>query len=166
MKTSELTADRKKQIVVGLLGLILVVVVVVRVIPGGATDSVAVAADSGNRSLLDKDPGLLLSVASIAKAGARKIYGGIDLRDPMEPLLKAISRSSSPAPQASQAPAPIELPFMTLYGVIWDPNTPIAMIDGLDLRVGDKIKGARIVGIEISSVSLTYRSKTFELTVD
>jgi len=166
VKMSELTADKKKQLVVGLLALVLVVVVVVRVLPGGATESAAAAADSGSSSLLDKDPGLLLSVASIAKARAQKIYGGIDLRDPMEPLLRAISRPSGPTKQASQAPAPIELPFMTLYGVIWDPDNPIAMIDGLDLRVGDKIKGARIVGIEFDRVLLTYRSKSFELAVE
>jgi hypothetical protein len=164
---SELTANKKKQLMVGLLGLILVVAVVVRILPGGMMDSVAAAPSSGNRSLLDKDPGLLLSVASIAKARAERVYGGADLRDPMEALVRASARSSSPSPQASQAPAaPVQLPLMTLYGVIWDPDSPIAIIDGLDLRVGDKIKGARIVGIEFDSVSLSYRSKSFELTVD
>ncbi len=167
MKTSDLTADKKKLLVVSLLGLILVVIVVIRVLPGGGSDSVAVAADPGNRSLLDRDPGLLLSVASIAKARAEKVYGGTDLRDPLEPLVRASSRPVSPtSPQVSQAPAPIALPFMTLYGVIWDPDNPIAIVDGLDLRVGDKIKGARIVKIEFNNVLLSYRSKSFELTVD
>ncbi len=163
MKISGLTADRKKQIAVGLLFLVLVAVVVVKILPGEATNSAAAAPGPGGSSLLDKDPGLLLSVASIAKARVQKVYHGIDLRDPMEPLIKVTARSESPAPQA---PAPIALPFMTLYGVIWDPETPIAMIDGLDLRVGDKIKGALIVGIDFDSVSLTYRSKSFELTVE
>jgi hypothetical protein len=163
VKISELTAGRKKQIAMALLCLVLVAVVVVKVLPGKATDSAAAARGPESLSLLDKDPGLLLSVASIARARARKVYSGIDLRDPMQPLIKIVTRSESPAPQA---PAPVQLPFMTLHGVIWDPDNPIALIDGLDLRVGDKIKGARIVGIEFDSVSLTYRSKSFELTVD
>jgi hypothetical protein len=163
VKISELTAGRKKQIAMALLCLVLVAVVAVKVLPGKATDSAAAARGPESLSLLDKDPGLLLSVASIARARARKVYSGIDLRDPMQPLIKIVTRSESPAPQA---PAPVQLPFMTLHGVIWDPDNPIALIDGLDLRVGDKIKGARIVGIEFDSVSLTYRSKSFELTVD
>ena len=163
MKISELTAGRKKQIAVGLLFLVLVAVVVVKVLPGDTTNAAAAAPGPGGSSLLDKDPGLLASVASIAKTGVRVVYHGIDLRDPMEPLIEVTARSESPAPQA---PAPITLPFMTLYGVIWDPDNPIAMIDGLDLRVGDKIKGARIVAIDFDSVSLTYRSKSYELTVD
>ncbi|MCK4408940.1 MAG: hypothetical protein KAW67_02575, partial [Candidatus Eisenbacteria sp.] len=74
-----------------------------------------------------------------------------------------------PSPQTeapARAPAPTTLPNMWLSGIIWDAQSPIAMIDGLDLRVGDQIRGARIVEIRIDSVVLLFASKEYVLTVD
>ncbi|MEA3409617.1 MAG: general secretion pathway protein GspB, partial [Candidatus Eisenbacteria bacterium] len=58
------------------------------------------------------------------------------------------------------------LPKMWLSGIIWDPQNPVVMIDGLDLHVGDKIKGARVVEIRIDSVVLSFASKQYVLTVE
>jgi hypothetical protein len=55
---------------------------------------------------------------------------------------------------------------MWLSGIIWDPQNPVVMIDGLDLHVGDRIKGARVVEIRSDSVVLSYASKQYVLTVD
>lgn len=83
----------------------------------------------------------------------------------MSPLVREARapRTESATPGAGEEV--IELPLMSLYGIIWDPKTPIAMIDGMDLRVGDRIKGARIIEIGIDRVVLSYRSKRFVLTV-
>ena len=64
------------------------------------------------------------------------------------------------------APAPTTLPNMRLSGIFWDEQSPIAMIDGLGFRVGDRVKGARIVEIRIDSVVLSFASKEYVLTVD
>jgi hypothetical protein len=55
---------------------------------------------------------------------------------------------------------------MTLSGIVWDPESALAMIDGVALHVGDTIKGARIVEIGIDRVALLYKAKRFVLTVD
>ena len=132
--------------------------------------SASAAEGGGSRSMLDADPQHLATVASIARTRAQREYMGRDYRDPMEPLLDSRVRRgpSTTQTEASSEPAETEvrLPLMSLYGIIWDPENPIAMIDGMDLRVGDRIKGARIVRIEIDRVVLSYRSREFTLTVN
>ncbi len=152
--------------ILGGLVLVLSVVVLIRMMPAG--DSTALAAMSGpDGSIIDRDPQHLASVAKIARARMRKMYTGDDARDPFEPLVRLTSRPSTPEREQKPAtPAPVTLPYMTLYGIIWDPETPIAMIDGIDVHVGDRIKGARVVGIRIDRVMFEYREKQFELTVD
>ncbi len=162
-----LSLDKKKLMVLGGLVLALVVVMVVRMMPSsGGMAQAAVTPLQG--SIIDRDPQHLASVAKIARARMDKEYTGDDARDPFEPLVRLTSRKSSPESDVQRPvqPDPITLPYMTLYGIIWDPETPIAMIDGMDVRVGDRIKGARVTDIGINGVILEYRSKRFELTVD
>ena len=78
----------------------------------------------------------------------------------------ALKKASTKTETKASRPAPTTLPNMWLSGIIWDPENPIVMIDGLDLRVGDKIKGAKVVEIRMDSVVLSYASKQFVLTVD
>jgi hypothetical protein len=161
-----ISADKKRVMALGGLVLVLIVVMIIRMMPGGGTT--ALAATSGPEgSIIDRDPQHLACVAKIARARMQKMYTGDDARDPFEPLVRLTSRMSTPAREEEPAePAPVTLPYMTLYGIIWDPETPIAMIDGMDVHVGDRIKGARIVEIRINRVILEYREKQFELTVD
>jgi len=161
-----MSADKKRLMVLGGLVLVFIVVMVIRMIPGGGTTALAATSESEG-SIIDRDPQHLACVAKIARARMQKMYSGDDTRDPFEPLVRLTSRASAPARKEDPAePAPVTLPYMTLYGIIWDPETPIAMIDGMDVHVGDRIKGARIVEIRINRVILEYREKQFELTVD
>ncbi len=164
--------DKKKVMILAGLGLALLAVVV-RFILSGAGGSSASASGSGRGigagrkpvGLLDSNPHHLETVAKIARARSNTVYTGGDARDPMVPL---IDERKAPKPQRHTEPAArveVRLPPMSLYGIIWDPENPIAMIDGMDLRVGDRIEGARIVEIGFDRVVFSYRSKRFVLTV-
>jgi len=137
---------------------------------GGGIDQVDAAADmrsNGPVGLLDADYEHLVTVRKIGDASGVDEYAAADFRDPMVPPSGALRARSLPRTDpTANAPVPTTLPNMWLSGIIWDAQSPMAMIDGLDLRVGDRIKGARIVEIRIDSVVLSFASKEYVLTVD
>ncbi len=161
-----IATDKKRMMMLGGLVLVLLVVVGIRMMPTGDSTAVAAMSDTDG-SIIDRDPQHLACVAKIARVRMQKMYTGDDARDPFEPLVRLTSRkTTTEREQKPAAPAPVTLPYMTLYGIIWDPETAIAMIDGMDVHVGDRIKGARVIEIRIDRVILEYREKQFELTVD
>ncbi len=121
---------------------------------------------NGPVGLLDADYQHLVIVGKIGKASRADGYAVGDARDPMVAPTGALKVRTSPKPEGLAKPAPVTLPNMWLSGIIWDEQSPIAMIDGLDYRVGDRVKGARIVRIKIDSVVLSFASKEYVLTVD
>ena len=144
-----------------------VVTVVILTSGGGGIDQVGAAGDmrgNGPVGLLDADYQHLVTVGKISDASRVDEYAAGDVRDPMVALLKI--RSLPPTEPTMNAPAPTTLPNMRLSGIFWDEQSPIAMIDGLGFRVGDRVKGARIVEIRIDSVVLSFASKEYVLTVD
>jgi len=167
-------ADKKKLLILAGLGVVLVVVVVVRAFTGsdGAGDVAAASPLPGilepsPRSELDADPNHLAAVAKVAKARSGEAYSGDEFRDPMVPLAGARAgrdQGEEDQQQPEQA-APVALPPMFLYGIVWDPANPVALIDGNDVHVGETVKGARVVSISVDSVVLAYRSRQFVLTV-
>jgi hypothetical protein len=167
-------ADTKKILILAGASAALVAVIVVRfVLPGGDVSNASASQKGESRpvGVLDSDPKHLSTVARIARSRTKTVYTVSDLRDPMVPLVSAGSaqaRGSDGGTPDDAAPvfAEASLPAMSLYGIIWDPENPIAMIDGMDLRVGDRIKGARITEIGFDRVTLSYRSKQFVLTVE
>jgi hypothetical protein len=170
-------ADKKKLLILAGASVALLVVLVFRfALPvGGNSGTSASASEKGGGrpvGVLDSDPKHLTTVAKIARARTQTAYTVGDLRDPMVPLLSGGSarttESGEGASDDGAAPVYTEasLPPMSLYGIIWDPENPIAMIDGMDLCVGDRIKGARIVEIGFDRVVLSYRSKDYVLTVE
>lgn len=166
-----LAGDKKRKLMLIGLSAVLLVAVAIRFIgPGDATDTSNAGGVTGplrgQTSVLDSDPSHLRTVAKIATARARTIYAGWDVRDPMEPLVVERRSASGDASRTRDVPAPITLPAMTLSGVVWDPDSALAMIDGNGVRVGDVIKGAKVVEIGIDRVALLYKSKRFVLTVD
>ena len=136
----------------------------------GGVDQLAAAAEdirwNGPVGLLDADYQHLVIVGRIGKASTADEYVVGDVRDPMVAPTGALKVRTSPKPEGPAKPAPVTLPNMWLSGIIWDEQSPIAMIDGLDYRVGDRVKGARIVKIRIDSVVLSFASKEYVLTVD
>ena len=137
---------------------------------GGGVDELGAAEGvkwTGPVAVLDADYQHLVTVGKIGKSGTDAEYAAEDARDPMMAPSGALkARVSTRTDTEVAKPARTQLPNMWLSGIIWDPENPIVMIDGLDLRVGDKIKGAKIVEIRMDSVVLSYASKQFVLTVD
>lgn len=157
--------DKKKMMVVGGLLAVLMVVIVLRFLGPGAdtSESADAAAHAG---LLDSKPEYLDAIARIARLRSEKVYDEENLRNPLDPLVKERSARPSEPKKEQEVQVSTDLPRMALHGIIWDPDSPIAIIDGLDLSVGDTIKGARVVEIRFDSVVLTYRSRQHVLTVD
>ena len=136
----------------------------------GGVDQLGAAEDirwHGPVGLLDADYQHLAIVGKIGKASRADEYAVGDVRDPMVAPTGALKIKTSPTPEGpAPAPAPVTLPNMWFSGIIWDEQNPIVMIDGLDYRVGDRVKGARIVEIRVDSVVLSFASKEYVLTVD
>ena len=136
----------------------------------GGVDQLSAAEDirwNGPVGLLDADYQHLVIVGKIGKASRTDEYSVGDVRDPMVAPKGALKVKTSPKAEGpARAPVPVTLPNMWLSGIIWDSENPIAMIDGLDLHVGESIKEATIVEIRMDSVVLSYASKHFVLTVD
>jgi hypothetical protein len=168
----KVTDKNKKTLILAGLGVVLVVVVCVRLFSGGgAGDSASASPFPGileptPASELDSDPKHLETVAKVAKARSGEAYSGDQLRDPMVPLVGTRpSRDGDEEDQPEQA-APVALPPMSLYGIVWDPANPVALIDGSDVHVGETVKGARVVAINVDSVVFAYRSRQFVLAVE
>jgi hypothetical protein len=166
--------DKQKKKLVVMVGLLVAFGVMLFIMYGpGSTGSGSSSSASatkggmteGRESLLDSDPEYLETVAKVARAREEKMYAAAGERDPMEALVKSGEGMSIGAEKVVVA-APVTLPPMVLNGIVWDPLTPIAMINGTDYRVGDSIKGAKVIEIGKQSVTFTYKSKRFVLTVD
>ncbi len=122
---------------------------------------------SGPVGVLDADYAHLVMVGKISRANEQDEYGAGtgDVRDPMVAPAGALKTRTQPKTEGTPK-AVTTLPNMWLSGIIWDPQNPVVMIDGLDLHVGDRIKGARVVEIRMDSVVLSFASKEYVLTVD
>jgi hypothetical protein len=120
----------------------------------------------GPVGLLDSDYRHLVTVGKISAALNQGEYESESVRDPMVAPSGALVVSRPTTDGERKAPAPTTLPNMWLSGIIWDSENPIARIDGVDLRVGDTHKKARVVEIRIDSVVLSFASKRYVLTVE
>lgn len=71
-----------------------------------------------------------------------------------------------PADQAPQEKvrAVDESPKIRIDGIFWDPDVPVAVIEGKALRQGDTIKGARIIEIQEKAVVVKYKEKKYTLS--
>ena len=78
--------------------------------------------------------------------------GAADLKkDPFAPLVK----------EEKKAPAPA--PVITLTGILWDKDKPLAIINNRVVKIGDTAGGSRVVEIKENSVILNDGTKDFEL---
>jgi hypothetical protein len=168
----KLAADKKRLMILAGLTIGLMAVLVFRfVLADGAASGAsassggAALSSAGDFGLSQTDPNHLERVAKIARARSKAVYTGGDARDPMRPLVVERSSATADRRDSEDSSDSVALPPMSLYGIIWDPESPIALIDGMDLHEGDRIKGARIVEIGIDRVVLSYRSRQFVLTV-
>jgi len=56
---------------------------------------------------------------------------------------------------------PVQPPKLVLKGIAWDETEPLALINGLVVKEGDTIQGARIVKIDFDGIAVRYRAKKF-----
>ena len=54
---------------------------------------------------------------------------------------------------------------LTLSGILWDAATPMAIINGQTLRVGEECDGYRVVDITPSEVVVTDETQPFQLQI-
>ena len=160
-----------KPIAATMSAVIAVTAAIVTFISGNAAiDELAASGNvnwNGPVGLLDADYAHLVMVGKIREADGQDGYavGAGEVRDPMVAPAGVLKTSAQPQVEAPTRVV-TRLPSMWLSGIIWDPQNPVVMIDGLDLHVGDRIKGARVVEIRSDSVVLSYASKQYVLTVD
>lgn len=162
--------DKAKLVLATMSAVTATTMAVITFLSGGGVDELA-ASDaiewSGPVGLLDTDYAHLVTVGKIKESRLQDGYAASEARDPMVAPSGALKSKASTANEGrTKAPAPARLPNMWLSGIIWDSETPIAIIDGLDLRVGDRHKGAKIVEIRMDSVVLSFASKRHVLTVE
>jgi hypothetical protein len=158
----------KKRLVLVIAAAVLVMVLGLKFLaPGGGGGGSAEAAGATGgveaAGVLDSRPQYLITIARIARACRPTEYEHADLRDPTVPLVAEPTRRSS----TPSAPREVEivLPEMSFEGIVWDDANPVALIDGNAYRRGDEVKGARVVEVGRESVTLSYRSRQFVLTV-
>jgi len=142
---------------------------VITFMSGGAVDELAASDNvnwNGPVGVLDADYAHLVMVGKISGANEQDEYSSADVRDPMVAPAGALKIKTQTKTEGTPKVVVTTLPNMWLSGIIWDPQNPVVMIDGLDLHVGDRIKGARVVEIRFDSVVLSFASKEYTLTVD
>lgn len=163
--------NKGKPIAATMSAVIAITAAIVTFISGSAAVDELAASDNVNWNgpvgLLDADYAHLVMVGKISGANGQDEYAAEagEVRDPMVAPAGALKTTTQPE---TEAPARVvtRLPNMWLSGIIWDPENPVVMIDGQDLHVGDRIKGARVVEIRADSVVLSFASKEYVLTVD
>lgn len=90
----------------------------------------------------------------------RMEYKAEGLRDPFEGALK------EPAPvKEEQLPQPVSQtpPPLSVQGIIWGGNFPLAIINNKVVKVGDTLEGAEILNISKEGVTIKFTGNTFNL---
>ena len=54
---------------------------------------------------------------------------------------------------------------LTLSGIMWDPQLPMAIINGQTVRVGEELEGYEVLRISEDRVSVTDGTDTFHLRI-
>ena len=104
---------------------------------------------------------------SVPTAVNTSAYDAESLRDPMKSLLPqptAVQATSSQGQKVIAAPPPAPTPPKgALQGMVWGTGNPQAIIDGEVYRVGDMMKGAKIVAITPDGVTVETQGTSFVL---
>lgn len=87
---------------------------------------------------------------------------------PAPPVTAAVP-TPAPAPQTvvtkTETPKPV-FPELKLQGIFYRLNNPSALISGKNVRVGDNIRGAKVLAIERESVTLDFKGERKTLNLD
>ena len=93
-----------------------------------------------------------------------------ELRDPMRPppfalrKFRAARAADKPKATAAKAAKPAAPPLQ-LTSILYSPERKIAIIDDQMLRLGDRIRGARLIGLTRESARLLRKGKIIDLSL-
>ncbi len=104
----------------------------------------------------------LLAIAAAAIRFAGPFAAGRAI--PLRPAAPNPSPSPARAEAAAVRPEPEPAP-LRLSGVIWDPENPVALVNGLAVSPGEEVSGARVVKIAVEGVTFSRGGKEFTVTV-
>jgi hypothetical protein len=70
------------------------------------------------------------------------------------------------APASESQPSKADFPYLRLQGVIYNPDEPVAIINGRSLNVGSTISGVTVVAIARNKVTVTWNGMTNVLGIN
>ena len=84
---------------------------------------------------------------------------------PLAPAVTNVENQATNTPPAAE-PAPPKPPAPKVQAIVFNPTRPSAMINGRTVFVGDKVAGAKVLGIDQDSVTLVAAGQTNVLTLE
>ncbi len=98
---------------------------------------------------------------------------GADARAPSPATQADIAKTRQAQRERSEASSWSRDPFtfgkgglLSLSGILWDPATPLAIINGTAVAIGDTVDGFRLMGITQNHVTLSDGNQTVDLEVN
>jgi hypothetical protein len=94
------------------------------------------------------------------------IYNADNFRDPFLPQIHSVKITKTPVEKempkvGNKVENKVQLPKLTIQGMVWNTKRPQAIIDGQVFKIGDTVKEAEIIGIDREGVKFLYKDKIF-----
>ena len=90
-------------------------------------------------------------------------YTSDGLRDPFLPYTAQKESLVAPQQEGAQEQEVVKPPSLIVEGIIWGSNLPQAIINNKVLKVGDIIEESRILKIDKSGITISFKNKIFKL---
>lgn len=84
-------------------------------------------------------------------------YKAEGLKDPFQGVKKKADEKSP------QETVKVQLPVLTVQGIVWGSTLPQAIINNRVLKIGDTIEGARVIDVNKDGVTLFYGGQQYNL---
>lgn len=84
---------------------------------------------------------------------------------PPEPLLEKKGEGILPEQKKKEPPKEIVLPTFIVTGIVWGKASPRTIIDHKVYKIGDIVKGAKILDITEKGIHMIYEEKEFWINV-
>lgn len=114
---------------------------------------------------------VVVALLTLGFFGVGALAKAASLRDPMQPPAYALQKfrqarlSGAPAVTKSTAVKPQQKPLQ-LTSILISQNRKIAIIDDQMLALGDRIRGAKLVGLTRASARLVRKGKVINLSLN
>lgn len=113
---------------------------------------------------------VVVVLVSLGFFGAGAIASAQELRDPMQPPPLALrkfrqAKMANKPKTAAAKPAKPAPPPLQLTSILYSPERKIAIIDDQMLSLGDRIRGARLIGLTRESARLLRKGKVINLSL-